>query len=253
VILPLSPVSFGIVILAAFSAGFVDAIAGGGGLLTLPAFLAVGFPPHLALGTNKGQAVFGAIMSARAFYKRGEVNVDRAPKAFAMAFLGSLTGATLLLRVRPEPLRPIVLGLLVAVAFLITFRRPKEKVSEAKPAATVPLLAMAFGLGVYDGFFGPGVGTMLIVAYATLFGDRLVRASGNAKVNNLASNLAAVLLFGYRGTVLWSVALPMAFANAVGATLGSRVAVRQGDRFIRGVVLTVVCLLVTKIGLDMLR
>jgi len=112
---------------------------------------------------------------------------------------------------------------------------------------------VTFVLGFYDGFFGPGVGSMLIVVFVMLFGDTLTRASGNAKVVNLASNLAALLLFASRGAVLWKIALPMAAANATGAFVGARLAVKRGDRFVRVVVLIVVAALVLKIGLDLVR
>jgi uncharacterized protein len=115
------------------------------------------------------------------------------------------------------------------------------------------MLPVTFALGFYDGFFGPGVGSMLIVVFVLLFGDTLTRASGNAKVVNLASNVAALLLFSLRGTVLWKIALPMAAANAAGAFVGARLAVRRGDRFVRVVVLAVVAALVLKITLDLLR
>ena len=103
-------------------------------------------------------------------------------------------------------------------------------------------------LGAYDGFFGPGTGSMLVVAFAVVFGDALTRASGNAKIVNLASNVAAMLLFAHRGVVVWSVALPMAAANALGAATGAHLAVRKGDRLVRAVVLVVVAAIVVKLA-----
>ena len=239
--------------LAGFAAGFVDAIAGGGGLVTLPALLAVGLPPHLALGTNKGQAVFGAVTSAYAFYRRGEMDRARIPLAFTFGFVGSCLGALALLALRPEPLKPVVLVLLVAVAALLAARRDvtPRATPVAHPRAVVAVIALV--LGSYDGFFGPGVGSMLIVAFVLFLGDRLTRASGNAKVVNLASNLAAVLLFSFRGTVLWPLAVPMACGNALGAAAGARLAVTRGDRFVRVVVLSVVTALALKLASDLVR
>jgi uncharacterized protein len=238
--------------LAAFAAGLVDAIAGGGGLLTVPALLAAGLPVHVALATNKGQASFGAVSSFVSFWTKDGIDRKRAPWGFACGFFGSLAGARVLLLVRPEPLKPVVLVLLVlAMAFVGWPRKPRE----GKPHdwAMVAMIPIGFALGFYDGFFGPGVGSMLIVMFVLLFGDTLTRASGNAKVVNLASNLAALLLFASRGTVLWRVALPMAAANAAGAFVGARLAVKRGDRFVRLVVLVVVGSLVVKIALDVLR
>jgi uncharacterized membrane protein YfcA len=119
------------------------------------------------------------------------------------------------------------------------------------PHALLWGLVASLVLGAYDGFFGPGVGTMLIVAFVLLYGDTLTRASGNAKVVNLASNLAAFALFALRGNILWLVALPMAAANAVGAWAGAHVAIRRGDKFIRGVVLAVVAALAVKLTRDL--
>ena len=238
--------------LAAFAAGLVDAIAGGGGLLTVPSLLAAGLPVQVALATNKGQAAFGAVSSFASFWSRGGVDRKRAPWGFAFGFAGSWVGAGVLLRVRPEPLKPVILVLLVlAAAFVAWPRKPRERSPHAW--AMFALVPVAFSLGFYDGFFGPGVGSMLIVAFVLLFGDSLTRASGNAKAVNLASNLAALLLFASRGAVLWRVALPMAAANAAGAFVGARLAVKRGDKFVRGVVLVVVAALVIKIALDVFR
>jgi uncharacterized membrane protein YfcA len=238
--------------LAAFAAGLVDAIAGGGGLLTVPSLLAAGLPPQIALATNKGQASFGAISSFASFLSKDGIDRRRAPLGFLCGFIGSLAGAQVLLLVKPEPLKPIVLALLILAAAFVAWPR---KPSAGKPHdwAMIALVPLTFVLGFYDGFFGPGVGSMLIVMFVLLFGDTLTRASGNAKVVNLASNLAALLLFSFRGTVLWKVALPMAAANAAGAFVGARLAVKKGDRFVRAVVLVVVAALVVKIALDLVR
>jgi hypothetical protein len=238
--------------LAAFAAGLVDAIAGGGGLLTVPSLLAAGLPPQIALATNKGQASFGAVSSFASFWLRGGIDKKRVPLGFACGFLGSLAGAQVLLLVKPEPLKPVVLVLLILAAAFVAWPR---KPSEGKPHdwAMFVLAPVALVFGFYDGFFGPGVGSMLIVAFVLLFGDTLTRASGNAKVVNLASNLAALGLFASRGTVVWKIALPMAAANAAGAFVGARLAVKRGDRFVRVVVLVVVAALVLKIGWDLVR
>ncbi len=238
--------------LAAFTAGLVDAIAGGGGLLTVPALLAAGLPPQAALATNKGQAAFGAISSFVSFWMRGGIDRKRFPVAFACGFAGSLAGAWVLLRVDPAPLKPVVLGLLLAAAVFVAWPRKPSR-GRAHSWAMKALVPVAFALGFYDGFFGPGVGSMLIIAFVLLFGDTLTRASGNAKVVNLASNLAALALFATRGVVLWKIALPMAVANAAGAFVGARLAVKKGDGFVRGVVLVVVVALVLKVARDLVR
>ncbi len=238
--------------LAAFAAGFVDAIAGGGGLITLPALLAAGIPPHAALATNKGQATFGAISSAVSYWSKDKVDRKRAPIGFGFGLVGAVMGAVLVLRVPPGPLKPIVLGLLVFAAVVVMWPRkpPREGFPKKGPWATFPI---ALAMGFYDGFFGPGTGSLLIVAFVLVYAEPLVVASGNAKITNLASNLAALAIFALRGAVLWKVALPMAAANALGAATGARVAMSRGDGFVRLVVLIVVAALVAKIGWDLTR
>ena len=250
--------------LAAFAAGVVDAVAGGGGLITVPALLAAGLPPHLALGTNKGQSVFGSGASLLRFARAGLVDPRRARIAFPGGFAGSLLGAALVLLLRPAVLRPVVLVLLVGVAVFMAFR-PTLPAAAAPGATSAPrrwplaarhatgaTLLIALAIGAYDGFFGPGTGTFLIVAFALVLGDGLTRASGEAKVVNFASNLAALALFASRGVVVWQVALPMAAAQFAGSTLGAHLAVRRGDSFVRRVVLLVVLALVLKLGRDLL-
>ena len=248
----LTSVQLALLVLAGFGAGLVDAIAGGGGLITLPALLAAGLPPHVALGTNKGQAVFGAVSSATSFWRRGAIDRRRAMPAFACGFVGSLLGALAQLALEPAALRPLVLVMLVGAAVIVAWpRKGGAVVREPIAHAMIWGAVTALVLGAYDGFFGPGVGTMLIVAFVLVFGDTLTRASGNAKVVNLASNLAALLLFSIKGTIAWRVALPMAGANALGAFFGARLAVTRGDRFVRLVVLAVVVVLVVKLLLDL--
>ena len=237
------------------AAGFIDAIAGGGGLLTVPALMSFVPSPHLALGTNKGQSVFGAIASAVSFWRAGGLDRHRAPLAFACGAAGAVLGALLQLRVSNAPLKPIVLGLLLFAAALVAFRplllrgrKPHETKAPRARLASIALIA-----GVYDGFFGPGVGSLLIVAFVAFAGDSMTRASGNAKVVNLASNLTSFCVFAVKGTILWSVALPMAACNALGAWVGAHTAMKRGDAFVRVVVLMVVLSLAGKLGWDLLR
>jgi uncharacterized protein len=243
---------------AAFAAGFVDAIAGGGGILTVPALLAAGLDPHVVLGTNKGQSVFGAAASVTTFFRKAALDKERIRWTFPAGFFGSLAGAALVLQVRPEPLRPIVLGLLVAAAVLLVVLGRKRRRLEGRVAGAQPVhapgvwLALSLGIGAYDGFFGPGTGSFLIVGFMALSGDDALRASGNAKIVNFASNLAAVLLFSLRGIPIWEIAMPMALANVLGATLGARLAIKKGAGLVRGLTIAVVLVLIGKILRDMI-
>jgi hypothetical protein len=239
---------------AGFVAGFVDAIAGGGGLVTVPALLVAAPDPRIALGTNKGQAVFGAIASLASYARAGKVHRDRALRSFVPAFLGSLVGVRIALSLRPEALRPAVLGLLVfAAGFFALRKKPKPGEVHEPPlfAREHPLgtaVAIAIALGLYDGFFGPGTGTFLIALYAALLGDDLTQATANAKVANFASNLAAVIAFGIAGKIDVRLALPMAGAQILGGLAGARTAIRGGERVVRGVVLLVTMALAARIG-----
>jgi len=250
--LDLSLLQLAILITAAFLAGVVDAIAGGGGLITVPALLAAGLPPHVALGTNKGQSVFGAAAALANFARAGLVERRLAVATFPAGLLGSFAGAGLVLLVRPEILRPAVLVLLVAVALFLAFR-PRVARAAPPPPRRAAILAtlLALCVGAYDGFFGPGTGTFLIVGFVGLLGMEMARASANAKVINFASNLAAVILFAAQGLILWQVALPMAAAQFAGGVAGSQLAVRGGDGLVRRVVLLVVLVLAVKLGHDL--
>lgn len=253
----------------AFAAGFVDAIAGGGGLLTVPALLSFTPDVRLALGTNKGQSVFGSFASLTSFARAGRVNARRAVPAFFAALAGSLLGVRLVFALRPETLRPVVLTLLVAVAvfFLVRRKRPPrsavvgEPVPPAPPPSGVALVrrhpALFAGivggvLGLYDGFFGPGTGTFLIVAHTALFGDELTDASANAKVANFASNLGSVVLFASQGKIELRWALPMAAMQLVGGYVGAKTAIRGGERVVRAGVLLVTVALVVRLAWQML-
>ncbi|WP_257452389.1 TSUP family transporter [Archangium lipolyticum] len=250
-----TPLEIVLLCVAALTAGVVDAIAGGGGLVTLPALLATGLPPHVVLGTNKGQSVFGAFAALVRFARAGLVKGKLAVITFPMGLVGSLLGAALVLLLRPEVLKPVVLVLLVAVAAFLAFRRgPPPGERPEPPARRMMTLGAVISLviGTYDGFFGPGTGTFLIICFSGLLGHNLTKASADAKVVNFATNLAAVGLFAYRGLVLWQVALPMAAAQFTGAWIGAHMAVRGGDKLVRKVVLLVVVALVIKLGRDVL-
>jgi len=266
----LSPLAIAVLALVAFAAGVIDAIAGGGGLLTLPALLAAGLPPHLALGTNKGQSVFGSGSAMVNFWRSGLIDPARARVGFPLGLVGAACGAALVLAVPAARLKPIVLVLLAGAALFIGLRRSPRPAPSAgttstggsAPAAVVtapnresarPVVAglIALVIGAYDGFFGPGTGTFLIVAFVALLGDGLARASAAAKVVNFASNLAALALFAWRGAVLWPVALPMAAGQLCGGWIGAHLAVRRGDALDRRVAVLSALALAVKLALDL--
>ena len=229
---------------AAFLAGIVDSIGGGGGIVTMPVMLQTGLPMHTILGTNKGQAVVGATSSLYTFARRGLIARERVMPALVGGFFGSLAGATLAWLTHPEKLRTLMLVLLLAAAAVMVLPKPKPRPGAEFRARRT--LAIATAVGVYDGFFGPGTGTLLVAAFVAFEGDDLVRASAHAKVANWASNVSAMILFALKGVILWPLAVPMAIANALGARIGATLAVTKGAAVIRPVVITVALALTAK-------
>lgn len=235
----------------ALLAGFVDAIAGGGGLLTLPALLLTGFPPATALATNKGQSVFGSGAALWRYSRSTLLDTGRARQSALPAFLGALGGVAAVRQLDNAVLRPVVLCLLLGVAVLLLFRRGNTVTRPRRTRGAWVAITVASGLGFYDGFFGPGTGTFLIMAYVTLWHDPMDAASANAKVVNFMSNLASMLAFAYAGGIVWAVALPMALGQAVGGQLGAHVTISRGQSLVRGVVIFISLALVARLGWQM--
>ena len=235
----------------AFLAGYIDTIAGGGGLLVIPALLAAGVPPTVALATNKLQASGGSLTASLYFIRKGLISPRRIAPAMAFAFIGAMTGGWLLLQVDANLLRRVVPFLLVGFAvFLLVSpslgeaQRP-QRLSAAAFAATA-----ALGLGFYDGFFGPGTGMLLALAGVGLLGLNLVDATANAKVLNFASNIAALLLFSMLGEVLWLLGSLMLGGQVLGGYLGAKTALRGGQTLIRRVVIAMCIALCAKLLFD---
>jgi uncharacterized membrane protein YfcA len=253
-VIHVTPVETVLLCLAAFLGGTIDAIAGGGGLITVPALLAAGLPPHMALGTNKGQSVWGSGAAIVRYARAGILDRRSAIASFSPALLGAAAGAYLVLQIRPEILRPLVLGLLIAAALAVAMTRIPASVEERpRRDDTLVLAAIAIVLGAYDGFFGPGTGTFLIAGYVVFLGFSFRRATAAAKIVNFASNLAALVVFSLQGVVVWSLAAPMLVAQVAGGWTGAHLAVRGGNRFIRFIVVLVALALVVKVGYDLYR
>ena len=238
----------------ALTAGLVDAIAGGGGLLTVPALLATGLPTPMVFGTNKGSAVFGSGAALLRFWRTRLVDSKRARVLFPLGLAGSFLGAALLTWVDPRILRPLVLVLLVVAGLIVAFVRPPQAHPERPtPKAALKMAVLALLVGAYDGLFGPGTGTFLIIGFVVLLHSSLQEASANAKVVNFASNLAAMILFSAKGLVVWKISIPMAAGQFIGGTIGAQLAVKRGDTLVRRVVVLVVLALVTKLGYDLVH
>jgi uncharacterized membrane protein YfcA len=235
----------------ALAAGFVDAIAGGGGLLTVPALLACGLPPHLALGTNKAQSMWGSGAALLRYYHSPLLDRRRVMASGLSAFIGSLAGTAAVSVIAPGVLRPLILVLLTAVAVFMVFYKPPAA-GQAKPVRVFHHAALvALAIGAYDGFFGPGTGTFLILAYVLFWHEPLDQASANAKVANFASNVASFTLFALLGSVSWGYAAPMAAGQLLGGWAGAHVTVRRGVPLVRLAVLAVSLALITRLAWQM--
>ena len=241
--------------LAAVLAGLIDSVVGGGGLIQVPALFGV-FPqavPASLFGTNKLASIWGTAFAARSYAKRLTMNWGIALPASATALIFAFLGARTVSIVPPDLLRKILPFILVSVAIYV-FRR-KNFGSETAAAEEGPPktgLAMAVGavIGFYDGFFGPGTGSFLIFLFVRLFKQDFLQASAQAKVVNVACNLAALLWFGAAGHVIWTLGILMAACNIVGSVLGTRLALWGGTGFVRKLFLMVVSLLIIKTTMD---
>jgi uncharacterized membrane protein YfcA len=233
---------------AAFVAGAIDAIAGGGGLLTMPALLVAGVPTSLALGTNKGCSAWGTAMAAWTFSRAGLLSRARFFSGFAAGAVGGFLGARAQQLVPPKTLQPLVLVMLVAAAIVLLKLRPKERALDARPTHPARAFAISAAIGAYDGFFGPGTGTFLILANVSMLGLTMREASADAKSTNLGSNVAALITFAIGHTVVWAIALPMALGNILGGRLGARLAIKRGDGLVRAAAIGVSLALVAKLA-----
>ncbi len=232
-------------------AGAIDAVAGGGGLIAFPVLLLTGVPPHLALGTNKGQSVIGTGFAIYKFYRSHLLDKARARIYFLPAFLASGLGVLAITRFSNEALKPLIVFLLLSVAVTMLFLPARLSVNGKRFSFAVSLAAISL-IAFYDGFFGPGTGVFLIMAHLLLFKDKLDVASANAKIINFASNLAAVLIFSLKGLIVWKLVFPMALGQALGGSLGAHFTIKNGARFVRFVVVIISMLLVLRLSWDWL-
>jgi uncharacterized protein len=237
--------------LAGFGAGFIDAIAGGGGLIAVPSLLAVGLPPQIALGTNKMQSTCGTLLAVAHYYKAGMMKHRFLWLAAVLSFIGSIVGALLVSVLSKELLKQLIPWMLAAVAVYTAFNR-KFGVHPGREKVSPLVFAILFGtlLGLYDGFFGPGTGSFWTVACVGLLGLDLLPATGYTKGANVASNLGALLFFLIAGAVHFPAAAAMIVGQLLGAYLGSKLVILKGANFIRPVFLTVVFAMTAKLLWD---
>lgn len=253
--LPVATVLF--LALSACFAGMIDAIAGGGGLVQLPALLA-GLPRTevaTVLGTNKLSSILGTSVAATTYARKVRPELTTALPMVLAAFLASGAGASVATAVPTGFFRPLIVVLLVAVG-IYTWRRPAlgqvEQLRHAPRHRALLATGIGAAIGFYDGIFGPGTGSFLVFVLVGYLGYAFLRASATAKIVNLGTNAAAVLVFGYSAHVLWILGLTMGVANIIGAFIGARLALRGGSVLVRKVFLLVVIALITKVGWDVI-
>ncbi len=243
-----------IVLPSVFFAGIVDSIAGGGGLLTVPAYLAAGLPPHHALGTNKFSSTFGTLFTTFRYLKHGLIDIRIALFSAAFALIGSFAGSRTVLILDPGFLRYILLVMLpvVTVLYLMNRKLGHENQSAAITRKRRVLLAMLAGfvVGFYDGFFGPGTGSFLILFYTAMLRYDFITANANTKVVNLSSNVAALVSFLISGKVLFYIGIPAVVAGIMGNVVGSSFVLKRGGKVIRPVFIAVLAMLFIKIVWD---
>lgn len=250
----LAPATLAALFAVACVAGCIDAIAGGGGLLTIPALFWAGVPPQVVFGTNKVQGAAGSLSSSLHFVRAGAINFRRFWPAFLAALLGGVIGAYLLHLVDPALLRRIIPWLLIAIALYMLFaKRVGEVERHSRVSLPVFALTIALFVGVYDGFFGPGAGTFYALGCVSLLGLTLPVATAHSKLLNLASNVASLTFFVLAGKVWWLPGLVMALGQFAGAQVGARLVIRGGARFVRIVLVVMSILLAAKLITDDLR
>lgn len=235
-------------IVLGFLGAFINAIVGGGGLITLPALLAVGLPPAMAIGTNKLAATFGNLTSMLTFLHAGKVSFRLLAPVLPVVFIGSVVGASTVHLLDPEVLRPLIIVLLIAVLLYSLSKKDLDKATTSNLSLRTRLLLGSLILvviGFYDGFFGPGTGSFFI--FVLLFmGLDFMQAAGSSKLLNLASNSAALLVFLLQGTVHFGYGIVMGVAMIVGAYLGSKMALSKGTAFVKLLFVSVTMLLIVK-------
>ena len=242
----------------AFLAGFVDAVVGGGGLIQVPALFVLlpQVPAATLLGTNKFASIWGTSVATLQYSRRVSMPWHALLPACVAAFIFSFIGAHTVSLMKPDVLKPLILLLMLAVLAYTLWKKDlgalhAPRLTRQHEIATGVTVGCA--LGFYDGFFGPGTGSFLIFAFVGLFGFSFLAASASAKAVNATTNLAAVGYFIYSDNVLYKMALPMAVCNIAGSLLGTRLAIRKGSGFVRGLFIVIVSVLIARFAFDLFR
>ncbi|HYE82724.1 MAG TPA: TSUP family transporter [Clostridia bacterium] len=239
--------------IAGFTASAVDAIAGGGGLINLPAILAAGVPPHFALGTNKFASSFGAFTSAYTFTRSGKVFIPLMKITIPCTLAGSVIGVLAALRIDQGFLQLIILVLIFATAIYTIVKKDfgsEDRFEGLTRKNKIQGCMFAFALGFYDGFFGPGTGSFLIFLFIRIYGFDFTIAAGNSKVLNFVSNITSLVMFAINGKIYYMLGIPIGIAMIAGARVGSSIAIKNGAKVIKPIFVTIALVLALKLLSD---
>ncbi|MGV3346964.1 sulfite exporter TauE/SafE family protein [Enterobacteriaceae bacterium LUAb1] len=241
----------GVLFFVALLAGFIDSIAGGGGLLTVPALLAAGMSPAQALATNKLQAVGGSLSASLYFIRRKTVELQTQKGNIAMTFIGSVIGAVLVQHMKADLLRQLLPLLIIAIGLYFLLMPGPGEGDRQRRLHGLPFALITGGcVGFYDGFFGPGAGSFYALAFVTLAGYNLAKSTAHAKVLNFTSNAGSLLLFIFGGKVVWGTGLIMLTGQLIGARLGAGMVLSKGQTLIRPMIVTVSAVMSVKLLCD---
>lgn len=229
-----------ILFFVAFIAGLVDTIAGGGGLLTIPALLYTGIPPAVALATNKLQGTFGSFTASLYFIKKKMVDIKEIKLMIFLTFLGSMLGAFALLQIDASILKQIIPFLLIIIGIYFLFS-PKVGLIDKEKRVSIVFFSftLAFIIGFYDGFFGPGTGSFFAIGFIALLGFNLTKATAHSKVLNFISNISSLICFIIFGKIYWSLGIVMGLGQMCGALIGARLVLKSGQKIIRPLIVVI--------------
>ncbi|HBV75393.1 MULTISPECIES: sulfite exporter TauE/SafE family protein [Vibrio] len=248
----LDPTMLLILGIVAFAAGFIDAVAGGGGMLTVPALLSIGLPPHLALGTNKLSATFASSTAAFTYYKKRLFTPDFWYRSFIATLIGAISGTLIINIISTAWLEKILPLIILATAIYTIFNKTPKDTHNALPPASKNIhkkqVLQGLSLGFYDGAVGPGTGAFWTVSNMALYRMNILLASGVSKAMNFTSNFTSLITFAILGQINWALGLTMGLCLMAGAYVGAHSAIRFGAAFIRPVFIIVVSVMAIKLA-----
>lgn len=242
-----------ILCIVGFAAAFLDSIAGGGGILTVPALMAAGLPPHLTLGTNKFSATNASFTSTLTFLKSKKIHLPLIKYILPFSFFGAVLGVNTVLKINEKYLQVIILILLVFVALNTLFNKNVGTENKFQGLTTKTIIIgciVGFSIGFYDGFFGPGTGSILLYAFIRIFKFDFTIGTANARILNFTSNVTSLVLFAYYGRIVYAVGIPMALSMIFGAYLGTKTAIKHGGKIIKPIFVTMSLGIVVKLLID---